>query len=155
MAAFYYEYKVKGLYKVSAQTLGEVCEELERSEAGLTPASLLEASRDPSAPLHDEFEWRDDVAAEKYRLAQAQSMIRNIVVVSSEDAAPQKDRAYVVTPGGKSNYVSVYRALGRDEWREHLLGQAESDLKAFMAKYGRLKELSDVTDPMQAWLASH
>ena len=63
MAAYMYEYRVKGLVKAPAQVAGEIMEQLEQSEQGLSPASLLDASRDESAPLHGEFECRTGVPA--------------------------------------------------------------------------------------------
>ena len=39
MAAFAYEYRVKGLVKAPAQAGGELFEKLENSDTGLTPSS--------------------------------------------------------------------------------------------------------------------
>ena len=55
-------------------------ENLEKT-VGITPKNLVEANRDESAPLHNEFEWNDTKAAEKYRETQAGYIIRNICVV--------------------------------------------------------------------------
>ena len=66
MAAFEcrYSYRVPGLQKAPAEVTGRVFEALANSESGLSPRTLVDASRDVNAPLHNEFEWRDDVAAE-------------------------------------------------------------------------------------------
>ena len=153
MAAFSYTYKIPGLYKTPAEIAGQVCQDLSDSPQGLSPEILLEASRDENAPLHNEFEWRDDVAAEKYRLNQAQGLIRNIcVVVKRSDGSETKDRQFVITPGGKSAYVPLQSALSREDWHDHLLEQARNDCKAFLAKYRRLQALSGVTASMQAFL---
>lgn len=148
-----YEYKIPGKYKVSAQIAGEVCEELQNSPQGLTPETLLEASSDKSSPLHDEFEWRDDVAAQKYRLQQAADMIRCItVVVDTGEAATENPRAFVCTPGGKSAYVSLKSAISNEKWREHLLKQARDELRWFQGKYRQLEELAGVNAEIDKFL---
>lgn len=153
MAAFTYEYRVPGLFKASAEVAGAICQQLSDSEAGLSPATLLDASRDEKSPLHGEFEWRDDVAAEKYRLGQAHDLIRNLrVVVERKDGTEVRERSFVVTPGGKSAYVSLHSALTNDEWREHLLKQAREDVMLFQSKYSRLSELADVNNAMREFL---
>ena len=70
MAAFTYEFSIKGVHKVSAQVVGELIDELTNKGTEVTPELIVEMSRDPSAPTHGEFEWDDSVAAEKYRTEQ-------------------------------------------------------------------------------------
>lgn len=145
MAAYSFEYRTPGLYKASAEVAGAVMMELSESEAGLTPATLLDASRDENAPLHNEFEWRDDVAAEKYRLTQAQGLIRNVrIVVTKEDGNEIRERSFVITPGRQSMYKPLDQVLTNDVWRDHLLKLAKEELEKFKAKYKRLNELAEV-----------
>ena len=149
MAAYMYEYRVRGLQKAPAQVAGKIMEQLEQSEAGLSPATLLDASRDESAPLHGEFEWRDDVAAEQYRLNQAGGIIRNVyrITVETQEKAPV--RAFVSTGERQQAYVSIATALTNEKWRENLLESAKRDMQSFTAKYRNLGELSEVLTAMQ------
>lgn len=149
MAAFVYEYRVKGLVKAPAQVAGEIMEQLEQSEAGLSPASLLDASRDENAPLHGEFEWRDDVAAEQYRLTQAGGIIRNVYRITVETQGKAPVRAFVSTGERQQAYVSIATALTNEKWRENLLESAKRDMQSFTAKYRNLDELSEVLTAMQ------
>ena len=153
MAAFVYEYKVPGLYKVDAQVAGEVCEKLQASPQGLSPQTLLDASRDEKAPLHEVFDWDDAKAAESYRLYQGRALICNLTVVVREDKRPiQPERAFVCTPGGKSVYVSIKSALTNEKLRDHLIDQARQDARAFLSKYHRLQELTNVNEQLQMFL---
>ena len=157
MAAFEckYSYRVPGLQKVPAEVTGKVCEDLANSEDGLSPRTLLEASRDDDAPLHNEFEWRDDVAAEKYRLSQAQGIIQNLRIVTLQaDGSEAMDRAFVIKPGGTSSYVALQSALSREDWCDHLLEEARRECKSFLGKYRRVKALAGITDAMEAFLHS-
>lgn len=158
MAAFEYRYgfaSPAGLHKVAADVVGKVCEELERSESGLTPRSLLDYSRDVNSPTHDEFEWDDSVAAEKFRLKQAHQLIIDLRIVhDNADREVTKDRAFIVTPERKSEYVPLQKALTNDEWRIGLLAQARKDSEIFLAKYRRLEELASVNAAMEAFVSS-
>ena len=145
-----YEYAVKGLCKAPAQKVGELMEKLERSKNGLTPSSLLEASRKKGALLHDDFDWDDTVAAEKWRLTQAQRIILNvrIVIQQTDSESVEKERGFISVPGGKSAYVSLQSAFSNEEWKKHLLEQAKYDMETFIAKYRRLGELAPVIQAM-------
>lgn len=154
MAAYSYEFKVKGLQHVSAQTCGEVFEELENSETGLTPQALVDVSRPEDAPLHDEFEWDDEAAAEAYRRDQARKMILNIVIVKADEEGNKKEpvRAYVSAPGGKGQYVAIQSALNNEVWKAHLLMEAKREMEQFVCKYKRIEELASVVDAIREYL---
>ena len=149
MAAYSYEYKVKGLYNVQANVVGELCEKLEASEDGLTPKTFVEASRDPKSPTHSMLEWNNKIAAEKYREEQARKIIMNIRIVKEEADSGYPDRGFVVVHEGKSAYTTIQKALSNDEWREHLMQDAKRDMECFIAKYRRLTELTGVVAEME------
>lgn len=46
----------------------------------LTPEEVVADAKDPKSPLHSYFDWDDDVAARKYRIAQARTLIRSVRV---------------------------------------------------------------------------
>lgn len=153
MAAFTYEFGIKGVHKVSAQAVGEMIEDLHSKGTEVTPELLVELSRDPDSPAHDEFEWDDTVAAEKYRTEQARLLIAHIRIIREEEPEPAyKERAFVSAPGRGHVYVPLQSALGNDGYREHLLKQAKDDVITFMAKYRRLAELAGVVSEMKEFL---
>lgn len=136
-----YQWKINGLHKTAAQTAGEVCERL-NAEGRLTPTDLVEDSRPDDAPLHSEFEWNDDVAAEHWRMHQARNIINAIVVVN-EAPEPTQVRAFfqVTSP---SRYESVQTIIRRPDMYDTLLRRALSELSAFKDKYKQIKELNAV-----------
>lgn len=136
-----YQWKINGLHKTAAQTAGEVCERL-NAEGRLTPTDLVEDSRPEDAPLHSEFEWDDDVAAEHWRMHQARNIINAIVVVN-EAPEPTQVRAFfqVTSP---SRYESVQTIIRRPDMYDTLLHRALSELSAFKDKYKQIKELNAV-----------
>lgn len=146
-----YQYRVKGLQKVPAQVAGEVCEWLENSEQGLSPRTLLDASRDANAPLHNEFEWNDSEAAERYREQQAGSIIRNLYIVSAERREEDTARAFVSvhTEQKQGTYHNLKVVLDNEAMREKLFASAKRDMQSFIAKYKTLEVLSNVIAEMQ------
>ena len=159
MPAFEYKYRINGLQKVSAEVTGAVCKDLIDKEGAVTPQRLVEVSKPKDAPLHDEFEWNNTIAAQKYREEQARQIIKNIVIieVKEEEAQPKavkcwvnSDRAFVPTDEGAHRYVTINAALNDTSWRDNLLKAARRDMLSFIAKYKRLTELgkiiSDITD---------
>ena len=153
MAAYKYEFSIKGYHKVDAQIVGEMIENMNNSGIEVTPEALLDASRDRNAPTHCEFEWDDTIAAEKYRIEQATNLIRHIRIIREDGEEHEyKERGFVPIPGGRNVYVPLQKALGKDEYREFLLKQAKTDTQVFLAKYRRLEELSAVTTAMNEFL---
>lgn len=146
-----YEYKLPGLFKASAQVAGEVCSKLECSADGLSARSLVDASRDASAPLHGEFEWDDAVAGELYRENQARTLIRNIVVVSQcqEIVGPVRAFVRVNATERKSQYHNIQTVAEDDFLRQQLLSAARRDMDAFICKYKTLTEFAEVIQTMK------
>lgn len=155
MAAYSYSYgSMSSFFKNPAEVAGAVCQKLSESKEGLTPRSLVNASRDANAPLHNEFEWNDSVAAEKYREDQARCIIRHLIIVRTdvEEVPRHRDRSFVSTGENNTAYVSLQTALNNETWKSNLLKAAKADAEKFIAKYRRLTELAGVIDAMKGFL---
>ena len=101
-------------YKTSAEVAGSVCEELDRT-VGLTPENLVDASRPEDAPLHQEFEWNDELAAEEYRKTQARLLISNLSIVIEEQKQESVRAFFSLQHGFHKNsglYESTITILG-------------------------------------------
>lgn len=133
-------------YKTSAAVAGEVCEELDRT-VGLTPENLVDVSRPEDAPLHSEFEWNDELAAEEYRRVQARLLISNLSIVIEEQKQEPIRAFFSLQNGFRKNsgtYESTITIMSDDIKREKLLENAKKELEAFKKKYQLLSELADV-----------
>lgn len=77
----------EGLHKADAQ---KVAEEIASIGISATPAQIVDAARYSGTELHKCFEWRDDVASEKYRLQQARQVVCHLVIRETvvEDKPP-------------------------------------------------------------------
>lgn len=134
-----YEWCEGSRHKVDPNVAGRVTKELD--DAGmLTAKNLVDVSRPETAPLHDEFEWNDSVAAEKYREDQARYVIRSLRVVIDETKPPE--RVYCNLEITKPEYTSIEKALRFADTTEMLLRNCRRDAEAFLAKYRHISELA-------------
>ena len=136
-----YQWKTASCIKADAQAAGEVCEELEAS-GGLTPKRLVEASRPPEAPLHDEFEWNDREAAEKYREHQAGHIIRCLTIAPKGPEETPIRAYFPVTE--RNQYTHIVKITSNEDMQQAMLERALRELTAYRAKYATLKELKPV-----------
>lgn len=155
-----YSYRNGALNRgVSAQTVGEVLDEIEERGDEITPETFLDASRSEDSPTHKIFTWDDSIAAEKYRLHEAKSIINSLVVhivpmeqevseVDVEVIEETKASAFVnVNPkrfGVKAHYVPVETAMSNETFRNQVLENALAELNSFTNKYSKLTELAEV-----------
>jgi len=135
---------------VSANDAGKVMESIEERDGKVTAQSFLDESRPEESPTHGCFEWDDAVAAEKYRLDQAQHTILDLVVTVEHNNEEKKIPAFVnVTTSGNAEYVTTSVAYTRVESRGVVLRNALKELEAFQRKYAKLTELTDVFDAIE------
>ena len=59
--------RTAAFYHATAEQAHEAFEEIRQRDGKLTPAAVVDSARPEESVLHEDFEWRDDVAAEKYR----------------------------------------------------------------------------------------
>ena len=84
-----YDWKAGSRIKADPQRSGEMFELLAKTEDGLTAETLLEANRPKGTPLHDDYEWDDDVAAESWRLHQSRHFLNSLTVCLFAEGADQ------------------------------------------------------------------
>ena len=144
--------------KTNPQVVGEYCYGLEQKKGGkLTPKELVEAARDINSQLHNEFEWDDTKAAQKYRERQAQYIISSIelVIVNIPTKPVELDLEIVNVPDEKKHISAVkfYHSLDSDgtgyenivsissdeEKTKKLLENCKKDIGNFSEKYNTLR----------------
>ena len=76
--------------------------ELERIAAKnggiLTPDIIKKEAKSPKSPIHDQFDWDDSVAAEKWRTQQARQLIRSVKIEIKRTNITLLAPAYVEAP---------------------------------------------------------
>ena len=161
----WYKYR-QNFIKTPVEITGKVIDDLIEQDGVAKPERLVEVSRPEDAPLHNEFEWNDDVAAEKWRCEQARQIIKNVIIIKtdSEKEREMKDeqkhivvegtRAFVSTGENKHEYVHIDTALANENWKTHLLESAKKDMISFRTKYIKLLEVSNVIDAIDDFLSA-
>ena len=99
--------QIKG---VDARTVGAELTKIRTRDGNVTTKSVMQAARPKKAPLHPVFEWRDDVAGEKYREWQARALIRS-VRVTYEDS--EQDEPLMVHVRSEEPYYQDARLAAR------------------------------------------
>ena len=128
----------------------------ERDGGLLRPKAVVDEARDVASPLHPAFEWDDSIAGEKYRLEQAQRLIRGFKIVQHDGEKKFERPVFVglsVDRTGDSG-DNPYRLIDDLQKYPDLLAIAERDaleqLRGMKERYGHLKRLNDVWSAIEA-----
>lgn len=154
-----YEWK-RSVNKADPQKVGEELEGIERRDA----RSVVEAARDETKELHKCFEWRDGIAAEKYREEQARFVLRMIVVRIDDYTDPQAEpirvRAFEsvnIEDGGDDDgmvYIPIKQVLETPDLRAQVFARIKDTIceaEDTARKYEYLiPELSDTRERLTA-----
>lgn len=135
-----YQWKSGARIRADAQLAGEMCMKL-ADEGRLTAKDLLDESRPVDAPLHDEFEWDDGLAAESWREHQARNIINSLLIVPEKS---EPVRGFFKIEQAERNYHSVTAILSRKDTAQRLFDNAMRELVAFQRKYHALEQFNEV-----------
>lgn len=132
-------------YKITAEEAHKEISKLSE----VTPHNIVELAKDENSPLHNEFEWNDTIAGDKYREIQARDMLRCIIVhEENKDDKPTEIRAWVSTTE-KCVYDRIEAVVSNETEYENLLKTALKELESFKKKYHSLKELKPIFEAMK------
>lgn len=107
----------------------------------LTAEAVLEEAKPKAHPLHSRFCWDNAEAGHKYRLIQAEELIRSVKVThAAED--PSDDTAVRQWHAVRRDktYEPIEKLMGDDIARELLLRHAEREWRALHRRYSHLAE---------------
>lgn len=116
----------------------------------LRPQAVVDDARDEDSPLHGAFEWDDGVAAEKYRIDQAQRLIRSFYVIVDRENRQTEVPVFVniSTDRTAGSPLNPYRLTEEVAKAPDLMAQAVQDaLEAYEAlgkRYSHLDALAEI-----------
>lgn len=137
-----YKWNAGYFTKVNPQVAGEVCEQL-AAKNKLTAQSLVDISEPETAPLHNAFEWDNQIAGNEWRKHQARNIIHSLVIVR-EEAEPQK--VYFNLDKKENEYTHIDVILSSEDDYQKMMSNALQELITFQRKYARLSALKPVFD---------
>jgi len=103
----------------------------------LTPEAVVDDAKDPSSPLHAEFEWDDAKAAVEHRMQRARAIIRSVRVVFVEETRRLPAIAYVRDPRREPHeqgYVATRELKDDRVLAQHALAAEVSRAQAALAR---------------------
>lgn len=141
MEEYAYKSLVHDFYKsVDAQTMGQELKKIEEKYGYLQPKYILEEAKRDNHPLHNCFEWSDNLAAQKWRETQARSMLR--VVVIQKEYSSEPIRAFVqIREDGEGRYRNFEDVMIDPDEAQKQINQAKRELDKWIQKWNHLKTL--------------
>lgn len=134
-----------------AALIAEALEAIRARHGALVPRVVWQESADADAPLHAEFCWDDQAAADLFRDHQARSLIRAVRVVSD---AGRSTPAYLhVHVQSTSCYQPLAIVLATPDLRRQALEDAERYLRAARQRLADLEGVADVLGKVDAAIA--
>lgn len=115
---------------------------IDKNGGQIKPLFVVESARKRSSPLHKYFDWNDTVAAGRWRVHQARSLISWVQI---ELIKGKSSRAFVNIDDvstGQQVYLSLERALSDSVLRKQLLVDSIREIDYWQDKYAVLRELS-------------
>lgn len=132
---------------VSADRAGRELERIRKEKGGLTPQVVVECARSGVSPLHGLFVWDDKVAADRYRLAQANTVVHSVMVQVDDDERMESRfiRAFVGAGLKRAEATPVRARLTQELTATPVssasrLEHAWSALLAWREKYGDIED---------------
>lgn len=126
--------------KLTAQVVGETLADIEDRHGVIDPHTVVDESRPDDAPLHPVFEWRDEIAAERWRVEQARRVVRSVEIVA-EDCNQPTQIAYVNIQS-QGGYVSAAAVRSQPDLFEEAQQAYRSRLEAAAAQLAKVEELA-------------
>lgn len=120
-----------------------------KKHGDLTPEIVVDEARPEGAPLHDRFEWDNKIAGDKYRIVQAQQLIRsvNIEFIDKRTGERKFVRGFHSRreAGQEAGGYQPTEEIVQDEMSLRLLlKQCEREIADLKRKYGHLAEFADM-----------
>jgi len=127
---------------------------IERTDGQVSNRQLVTAAEDVSSPMHDRFEWDNEVGGDLHRLAQASQILRQwrgTIMRVSEDRqtitittarrvqSPQSERGK-----GLSSYSTVEKIMADPVRRHDLIRTVLSEMAAYRKRYADIVALAEV-----------
>jgi hypothetical protein len=137
-------WKLKGYYKADANKAYAEISALK----DITPHNVVDLARNPSSEIHNDFEWNDAIAGEKYRETQAQRMIRMFTFEREEKSEEPVVRAFEISTERNTYKPREFFFKNDDEYGA-LLAKACDEARAFANRYKTLAEMRDVVEAIE------
>ena len=128
----------------------DALKEIAKRDGGfLRPQAVVDAARPKTSPLHNVFTWNDTEAAKRYRLIQAQKLIRSFTITTERDGNEITTPVFIGistdrTSGTANNPYRLWEDVADNDLVEIAERDALEQLRGIKTRYDYLKRLNDV-----------
>ena len=98
----------------------------------LTAENVVNAARAKDNPLHKAFEWNDGKAAEQYRLQQANSLIRCVVIIEEKQEPFRYFTLAAPGEGEKATYLPTTMLVQKPDLLQDGLARLRRELAGYI-----------------------
>ena len=156
------------VYHVTAEEAHEAFEDIRQRKGKLTPEGVVDEARPEESVLHKDFEWRDEIAAEKYRQSQARVMIGAIRIIREDSPTPVKAYINIQTvekppirfsdaakplnssaDASSRSYMPLEEILQKPKLYAQMMKNAQRDAETYLQKYRVLEELQPIMSAIE------
>jgi len=129
------------------QKVNRVFDQIQTEQGYVIASDVVEISRPEQAPLHEEFEWDDERASEKYRQQQARQLLRKVVINYKGKQIHRHHNVKLQISGKQiKGYVSIAKILSDEELKQQVLEGALARLQYWQQQYKNYQELDGIID---------
>lgn len=126
-------------------------EKIYERDGDLQVRAVVEEARDENSPLHGEFTWEDDEAAERWREVEARNLIRRFKLeIVREDRVIGVNRYTSVEVGNSRAYRRTEDVAADENFREAYRRRVIAQLEQFADKLRAFEEFSSVVVAIEA-----
>jgi hypothetical protein len=141
----------------NSQAIEKELSRLHKKHGRLTPEILVTEAKNPKNPLHNRFEWKNAIAAEKFRLQQARDIIecsrfvfqlqqeRNVVL-------ELEMRSFLPTGEKTAKYNTRNQVLSSTVQRKAFIEERMIALRGWAKSVADIQELQPIVKALKPFL---
>jgi hypothetical protein len=149
MTSFRYQEGFHAPRGLSAETAAIALDDVRKSCGALTAENVVNAARAKENPLHKAFEWNDNTAAEKYRLQQANQLIRCVVIIEQNEE-PYRYFTLAGDKTTKATYLPTSMVISRPDLLQDGLLRLKRELAGSLRSVEELMRVATKNNPSAA-----
>lgn len=132
----------------SPAIVSEVLRLADVNGGALTERVIVDAASDPASPLHDQFQWDNDVAADGFRVIQARLLINRVKIKVTQGETVTVMPAFVSITNGQGNRVRIgtQRAMADPDMLGQVLAETRSQLVGLRNRLTAFNVTGDLVD---------
>lgn len=111
---------------------------------GSTPRQLVNSAKSKRSPIHDMFEWDNEIAGDEWRLHQARTFLAAIVIEDDEEKEVRKYHNLYIEEEEERKYIEIEQAAEAPDLWKQVLDKALREARSWRERYKQYKELAPV-----------